>query len=130
MRRTVLALAFLIVATGGLAGCKHSGSAKLEGRWHGTRAEGIGADVQDAANAFAMQTEITARGNQITISTPFAKGRQATYVVDEENKTTVVVHTDQDGVANKETFSFAEDGTTMIWRVGEGRAISFAKVKE
>ena len=131
MRKLVLAL---VISSGaatalGATGCKHAGSAKLEGRWKGTRADGAGT-AQDAANAFALQTEITAHGDKITVSTPQSKGQQATYVVDDENKTTVVLHTDKDGPANKETFAFSDDGKTMIWRLGEGRTITFQKVKE
>jgi hypothetical protein len=125
VRKIVLALA-IFAATG----CKHSGSAKLEGRWRGTRAEGVSPAVQEAANTFATQTEIVARGNLITISTPGSKGPQATYVVDDENKNTLVLHTDKDGVTNKETFSFENEGKTMTWRVGEGRTIIFTKLKE
>jgi hypothetical protein len=128
VRRILLALAILA------AGCKHQGSPKLEGRWRGTRAEGVSPAVQEAANTFATQTEIVARGNLITISTPGqvpgAKSQQATYVVDDESKTTVVLHTDKDGLANKETFAFADEGKTMTWRLGEGRTIIFTKLKE
>ncbi len=127
MRKIVLALALLV---GGLlaAGCKHPGSAKLEGRWRGTRAEGVGPGAQEAANTFATQTEILARGNLITIATPGTKSQQAVYVVDDENKSTVVLHTDRE--PNKETFAFTEDGKTMTWRLGEGRSILFQKLKE
>lgn len=124
MRKLVLALAIA-----GSIGCKHPGS-KLEGHWKGTRAEGVGAGAQDAANAFATQTEITAKGTTITITTPGAKPLAANFVVDNESATTVVVHTDKDGVANKETFGFAEDGKTMTWRMGEGRTITFQRQKE
>jgi hypothetical protein len=125
VRKLVLALTIAV----GVIGCKHPGSAKLEGRWKGTRADGVGPAAQDAANTFALGTEITARGNLITVQTPQSK-QQGTYVVDDENKTTVVLHTDKDGPANKETFAFADDGKTMTWRLGEGRTITFAKAKE
>lgn len=128
MRKLVLAVAIAALSSAG--GCKHPGSAKLEGHWRGTRAEGVGAAAQDAANAFATQTEITARGNVITVSTPQSKGQQGTYVVDDENKTTLVLHTDKDGPASRETFSFAEDGKTMTWRLDEGRSIVFQKLKD
>lgn len=132
VRKLVLAVAFGAIgaAATGAAGCKHPGSAKLEGHWRGTRADGVGPLVQDAANAFALGTEITARGDKIIVSTPQSKGQQSTYVVDDENKTTVVVHTEKDGIANKETFIVSEDGKTMIWRLGEGRTITFQKLKE
>jgi hypothetical protein len=123
VRKLVLALA---IASS--IGCKHSGS-KLEGHWRGSRADGVGA-APVAANAFAAGTEITARGNVITVSTPASKGQQGTFVVDSENASTVVLHTDKDGPANKETFAFSEDGKTMVWRLGEGRTITFQKVKE
>ena len=86
--------------------------------------------VQEAANTFATQTEIVAKGSSITISTPSARPQSATFTVDDENKTTLVVHTDKDGLANKETFAFADEGRTMTWRLGEGRTIVFTKLKE
>jgi hypothetical protein len=129
VRKLVLALAIAALSIGAI-GCKHPGSARLEGRWRGARAEGVGPNVQDAANAFALQTEIVAKGDKITIATPGAKPQQDTYVVDSENKTTLVVHTEKDGPANKETFQFAEDGKTMTWRLGEGRSITFLKQKD
>lgn len=128
MRKPVLAVAIAVMAS--VVGCKQPGSAKLEGHWKGTRADGVAASAQEAANAFAVQTEITARGNLITVSTPQAKGQQGTYVVDDENKTTLVLHTDKDGPTSRETFVFGEDGKTMTWKVGEGRTIVFQKLKE
>lgn len=124
MRQIVLALA--ILATG----CKHAGSAKLEGRWRGTRAEGVSPSVQEASNTFATQTEIVARGNVITISIPATRGQPANFVVDDESKSTVVLHTEKDGPASKEIFAFSDDAKTMTWRVGDGRTIVFTKLKE
>jgi hypothetical protein len=130
VRKLVLALAIAFAgAATGSVGCKHPGSQKLEGHWRGLRAEGVGA-AQEQANAFALQTEIIARGDKITISTPQARGQQSTYIVDDENKTTVIVHTEKDGAANKETLRFSEDGKTMTWTLGEGRTIVFQKLKE
>ncbi len=128
MREIVLALAIVAVAIGA-TGCKHPGSTKLEGRWRGTHAEGVGPAVQEAANTFATQTEILAHGNVVSVSIAGAKGPQATFVIDDETKTTVVLHTDKDGLV-KETFAFAEDGKTMTWRLGAGRTITFEKLKE
>ncbi len=124
VRKLVLALAIA-----GSIGCKHPGS-KLEGHWRGTRAEGVVPGAQDAANAFAVQTEIVAKGTTITITTPGAKPQAATFVVDSENPTTVVVHTEKDGAANTETFGFTDEGKTMSWRMGEGRSITFKRQKD
>ena len=124
MRKLVLALAIA-----GSIGCKHPGS-KLEGHWKGTRAEGVGLASQEAANAFATQTEITAKGTTITITTPGAKPQTATFVVDSENPNTVVVHTDKDGADKKETFGFTDEGKTMTWRMGDGRTLTFQRQKD
>jgi hypothetical protein len=129
VRRLVLALAIAYVSGAGAIGCKHP-SSKLEGHWRGMRADGVPAAVQDAANAFATQTEIVAHGNQITVSTPGSKGQPSPFVVDSETPAVVLVHTDKDGTANKETFSFTEDGKTMTWRLGDGRTIIFQKQKD
>jgi hypothetical protein len=124
VRKLVLALAIA-----GSIGCKHPGS-KLEGHWKGTRAEGVGPGAQDAANAFATQTEITAKGTTITITVPGAKPQAASFVIDSENPTTVVVHTDKDGADKQETFAFSDEGRTMVWRLGEGRTMTFQRLKD
>lgn len=126
MRKSVIVAIFALGYVAG--GCKRQGSAKLEGRWRGTHAEGVVAEVQDAANAFASQTEVVARGNLVAVSTPFAQGRPAVYAVDEESKTSIVLHTE--GSAIKETFVFSDDATSMTWRVSDGRSIYFTKIKE
>lgn len=129
MRKLVLALAIAYVSGAGAIGCKHP-SSKLEGHWKGLRADGVPAAVQDAANTFATQTEIVARGNQITVSTPGTKGQPTPFFVDSETPAVVLVHTDKDGAADKQTFSFTEDGKTMTWRLGDGRTIVFQKQKD
>lgn len=126
MPKFPLVLALSLLA---LLGCKHPGSTRLEGHWRGTGAEGVDALVQEQANTFATGTEIIARGNQIVVSTPDGKGQQATYFVDSEDKSTLVIHTDKDGPTIKETFSFSDDGKSLTWRLGNGHVIKFAKVE-
>src|SRR5262249_38626312 len=62
-----------LVLLASLVACGHSGSARLEGRWKGARADGVTPDVQTAANAFATDTEIDVKGDAITVSTPHDK---------------------------------------------------------
>jgi hypothetical protein len=118
-----LPLAFAAVAF--MASCKHPGSAKLEGHWKGQHAEGIPAEAQVNANVFATGSEIVARGNQISITTPAAKNVTATYFVDKEDASTLVIHTDKD--TTSETFVF-KDAKTMAWKVDERRTIVFKKI--
>lgn len=127
MRPLVLVfVAFLACAAVPLiGGCKHPGSAKLEGHWKGQRVEGVGADALVSANVFATGTEIVVKGNQISISTPSAKNVTATYFVDKEETASVVIHTDKD--ATSETFDFT-DTKTMSWKVDEKRSIVFKKI--
>jgi hypothetical protein len=113
----VLGLAF--------AGCKHPGSQKLEGHWKGQTALGVPPDHQINANVYATGTEIIARGNQISISTPAAKNVTATYFVDKEDATSLVIHTDKDNTS--ESFVFT-DPKTMQWKVDDRRAILFKKL--
>lgn len=126
MRSATPALVLLLA----LAACKGGGSAKLEGRWRGVRADGVAPSTQEAANAFAAGTEIVARGDKVTISAPGSKGESSAYVIHEETKTTLVLHTERDGETAKETFAFSEDGKVMTWRLGEGRTVTFQKVKD
>ncbi len=110
-------------------GCKR-GSSRLEGRWRGVRVEGVAPAMQEKANSFANETEIAARGNVITVSTPTRGEQQSAFVVDEETKASIILHTERDGLANKETFVFGDDGKTMTWRMGDGRSITFVRVKD
>jgi hypothetical protein len=116
-----LVLAFLVLA----ACTKHGGSAKLEGHWRGQKADGVPEAAQVAATTFALGTEIFAQGNQITIQTPAGRPPPATYVIDKEDASTLVIHTDRDGT---ETFSFNAQGNVMVWRVDAQRSITFVKV--
>ena len=125
MRKLVLAAA--VTATLLAAGCKHPGSQKLEGRWKGQKAEGVPDTAQVSANSFATATEIIAQGNQIAIQTPAGRNPAATYTVDKEDATTLVIHTDRDGSA--ETFTFNEKADTMVWKIDDKRSITFKKVQ-
>lgn len=118
-----LLLAGLVFAA---LGCSHPGSEKLEGRWKGQKAEGVAPEAQAQANAFALGTEIVASGNEITIQTPSGK-TTATYRVDKEDATTLVLHTEPGGAA--ETLRFNASGETMVWRVDAQRSISFRKAQ-
>lgn len=120
MRKLVLAL---LLAT---LGCKHPGSQKLEGRWKGQRAEGVPETAQLGANTFALATEIVAQGNQIAIQTPAGRNT-GTYVVDKEDASTLVIHTEREG--SPETFTFNEKADVMVWKIDAQRSITFKKVQ-
>jgi hypothetical protein len=123
MRKLVLAAAFCLPL---LLGCKHPGSQKLEGHWKGQKAEGVPETAQVSASSFAIGTEIVAQGNQITIQTPGGRQAPATYTVDKEDATSLVIHTDRD--PSSETFTFNEKADTMIWKLDPQRSITFKKV--
>jgi hypothetical protein len=123
MRKLVLA-ALLISAA---LGCKHPGSPKLEGHWKGQKAEGVPDTALVPANSFAQSTEIIAQGDQIAIQTPAGRNPAAKYVVDKEDATTLVIHTDRDGSA--ETFTFNEKADVMVWRIDAQRSITFKKLQ-
>lgn len=118
---TVAFLAVLIALTG----CRR-GSAKLEGRWKGVRAEGVDPAAAAKAELFAGSTEIVAIGDKIAIQTPNGRSPTSTYTIDKEDATTLVIHTDRD--PNAETFTFNEKADTMVWRIDETRRIWFKKV--
>jgi hypothetical protein len=110
---------------GGLWACGHKGSARLEGHWKGTRADGVGPDQQAAASAFASQMEIDVTGDAITVVT--GKDRQmGTYKVLKEDKAGVTIVTDKDGAGDAQLFLFVDD-KTMRWAVLEGKTITFVR---
>ncbi len=114
------AIALVLLA----AGCKHAGE-RLEGHWHGVRAEGVGADQQVAANAFAVGTELEFKSGTLHVKTP--KDEQTgKYKVTTEDKQSVTVTTDRDGLTDAQTFYFPDEHT-MRWQVLEGKALTFQK---
>lgn len=114
-----------IVASAFMVACAKGGAPRLEGHWKGTRADGVGGDMQTVANTFATQTEIDVKGDLITVTTP--KDRQSgKYKVVREDKAQVVIVTDKDGPDDAQTFTFVDD-KTMRWSVLEGKSIVFVK---
>lgn len=126
MRKLVL-VATLSTTFLPVGGCKHPGSQKLEGHWRGEQADGVSETAQLPANVFATGTEIIAQGNQITIHTPAGRNAAATYTIDKEDATSLVIHTDRDG--SSETFTFNEKADRMVWQVDAQRSITFKKVR-
>lgn len=114
---------FVLLAT---LGCKHPGSQKLEGRWRGQKAEGVPETAQLPANAFALNTEITAQGNQIAVRVPPGESVGATYFVDREDALMLVLHTDRDSAT--ETFTFNEKADVMVWKIDAQRSMTFKKI--
>jgi hypothetical protein len=105
--------------------CSEGGAARLQGHWHGVRAEGVAGDVAASANAFASGVSIDVRGDSMTV---MQGGRRQTgrYRVVQEDATKVVVTTDADGPLELHTFVFA-DRDTMRWEVLAGKTIVFAR---
>lgn len=124
MPRPLVALLLLL----SLLGCKHAGSARLEGRWRGIHVDGVTADLQAQADAFAVGTEIEVKGDDITIVTPASKVKQiGKYKVVKEDKSTLIFFTDGDGQNDAQTFNFIDD-RTVKWSVVEGKTITFRKL--
>jgi hypothetical protein len=127
MRKLVLALLIASTPVLGVLGCKRPVS-KLEGHWRGQKADGIADTVIAQGNAFASGTEIIAQGNQIAIQTPAGRNPSATYIIDKEDATTVVIHTDRDGSA--ETFTFNDKADMMIWKIDAQRSMTFKRLPQ
>ena len=124
MRR---ALVSALLAVAAVVACGHPGSARLEGHWRGSRADGVAPESQAAANAFATQTEIDVKGDTITVVTPHDR-QSGTYRVLREDKTGVTIVTDKDGPSDAQVFTFDGD-KAMRWSVLEGKTITFAREK-
>ena len=109
----------------GAAGCRPTGAARLEGKWKGIRAEGVAAEAQATANAFAAQMELEVKGENLSIATVSGK-HDAKFKVVKEDKASIVIITDKDGPDDKQTFTFLDD-RTVRWQVLEGKTITFAR---
>ena len=116
----------VLVVTGlALAGCKKSPQARLEGHWRGSKVEGVSADVQAAANAFAVQMELDFKGETVSVRTTREK-QSSKYKVVRSDKTSVVIVTDADGATDEQTLTFVTDDS-LKWKVLDGKAVTFLK---
>ena len=124
MKRAAL-IAVLVTLAAGASGCKKAGSPRLEGKWRGSKAEGILPSAQQTANQFAMDTELTFEGDTVTVHTNDGK-QTAKYKVVREDKRSIIIETDRDGPNDQQTFTFDSD-RTMRWQIMPGKTVSFAK---
>ena len=108
-----------------LVGCKKSPQARLEGHWRGSKVEGVSADVQAAANSFAVQMELDFKGDTLSVRTVREK-QSSKYKVVRSDKSSVVIVTDADGANDEQTLSFITDDS-LKWKAVEGKAITFLK---
>ena len=120
MKRAAL-LAILLT----LAACHKAGSPRLEGKWRGAKAEGILPSAQDAANQFAVDTELEFDGENVTVKNSSGK-QSAKYKVVREDKRSIIIETDRDGPNDPQTFTFDTD-RSMRWQIMPGKTLSFAK---
>jgi hypothetical protein len=113
------------IAAALLVSCRSPGSARLQGRWQGARAEGVSADAQAAANAFAEATRMEVKADVITL---VAGGERQVgrYRVVTERDDAVVITTDRDGPEHPATFKFKGDDT-MAWTVMDGKQLVFER---
>ena len=115
----------LAALVAGMLACSGGGSKRLQGKWHGLRAEGVAVASQAAANAFATGMTLEVSGDSITVTTPHDK-QSGRYKVVREDKANLVLTTDKDGPKEPQTFTFVDD-KTLKWLVMDGEQIVFAK---
>lgn len=114
-----LALSLALVA------CGPKGSPRLEGKWLGTKAEGIDPSQQVVADDFASKTVLEFRGDAVAIRTP--KGVQmGHYKVTSSDKDALTIVTDKDGDDEQHTFVF-DGAKTLRWKILPQRTIVLAK---
>jgi hypothetical protein len=124
--RAPLVAAIAVACALALAGCSGGGSSRLQGKWHGLRAEGVMPAALAAANAFAAGMQLDVKGDAITVTTP--KDQQSGhYHVVKEDKVSVVITTDKDGPTEPQTFTFVDD-KTLRWALDGGQTILFGKL--
>jgi hypothetical protein len=107
------------------AACAAGGSPRLQGRWHGVRAEGVGGDAANIASAFAAGLELDVSGDAISVTTG-GQRQTGRYRVVRDETDAVLVATDADGWTDPQTFTFAGPDTVR-WSVLPGKAIVFAR---
>jgi hypothetical protein len=108
-----------------VASCAVAGSPRLQGRWHGVRAEGVGGEAANVAAAFAAGMELDVTGDAISVTTG-GQRQSGRYRVLREDPNAVVMTTDADGWNEPQTFTFAGPDT-LRWSVLPGKAIVFAR---
>lgn len=116
--RRVLAFVALGLACGA---CHNDRSTRLEGRWRGLYAEGVAADAQGRANAFARSVEIVAHGREVTLTYPgtTVSGHVRLVHVDKHE---IGLVADKDGLGEVDRFTFQGERTAR-WIMGPHQTI-------
>jgi hypothetical protein len=112
------------VVLGMALACTGAGSARLQGQWHGVRAEGVAPEVAASANAFASSLSIDVHGASMTV-VQGSHRQSGRYRVARDEASEVVVVTDADGPLEPHTFVLA--GDTMRWEILPGKTIVFRR---
>ncbi|HEY1959852.1 MAG TPA: hypothetical protein VGH28_29795 [Polyangiaceae bacterium] len=121
MKRLVAAACLAVLAIG----CKSSGAKKLEGSWRGIKATNVAPEQVSAANLFASTMELEFHGEQVSVHVGGDK-QSGHFRVVQDDKSHVVLYTDQDGPSDPQTFTFKDDHT-IDWAVDGARGIEFQK---
>ena len=116
-----------ILALAVTAGCGSKGSPRLEGHWVGTAADGVPAEAQADATAFAGKMDLVFSGDQVIVTHQGKKTTSAFKVAKNEDDQ-IVITTDPKGLEH-ETFTIL-GGDKIRWSVVPGRTITFQKKKK
>ena len=105
--------------------CWRGGATRLQGHWHGVRAEGVSAEATGIANAFAAGMELDVHGDSMTVTTA-GQHKTGRYRVLRDDTNRVVLTTDLDGPTGEQTFTLT-DPDTLKWAVLPGKWIVFTR---
>ncbi len=112
-----------------MAGCEKSPRDRLQGRWLGDSIENIPAAELQKATGWVKGTAIEFQGNKVTVTIPAETPRSGSFkVAKAEGDAVLVSFLREEGGRDEAEFQFVGD-TTLRWRVGDGREIVMAKVK-
>lgn len=125
MRTGVRLLIGAFVALTLVSGCRKSGRARLEGKWRGSRVEGVEESQQVAASSFAVQMELVFKGEEVSVRSPSGK-QTANYEVTRDETDRITIITDRDGADHPQVFTVVNDHTIQ-WRLTERTSITFLR---
>ena len=120
MRRVVLLLALLALS------CNKGNAPKLEGRWRGIKATGVGPEQLQAANLFASKVQLDFHGQIVSVHVGDDKQSSPFKVITDGPGGMLVIADDGDGAQSRETFTLVDDHT-MEWAVLPGKTLQLSK---
>jgi hypothetical protein len=126
MRKSLIMLALALPLC--TAACAKSPKDRLQGKWLGESISNIDAEQGAEVSAWVKGTSLEFSGERMTVTIPAEQPRSGEFKVAKVDGSKLTVAVTREGGSDTALLVLADDGS-LQWDVGDGRAITMARLK-